>query len=84
MIGFQVECRWVFSGSLVQSLSKNNFCSVCPAAHMGLSTVWMMTAVSMLSAFDILKSLDEYGTPIDPTVEYIFDLTFAYATICLS
>ena len=66
--------------SLVQSFSKNNFCSVCPAAHMGLSTVWIMAA-SMLSAFDILKPLDEQGTPIDPTVEYIFGLTLC-AYIC--
>ena len=31
----------------------------------------------MLSAFDILKPqvLDEYGTPIDPTVEYDLSLT---------
>ena len=35
-------------------------CSVCPAAHMVLSTVWIMGA-SMLSAFNILKpqALDE-------------------------
>ena len=33
----------------------------------------------MLSAFDILKPLDEYGTPVDLTVEYDFSLTlYAY------
>ena len=41
---------------------------------MGHSTVWIM-AESMLSGFDILKPLDEYGTPIDSTVEYNFSLT---------
>jgi hypothetical protein len=40
-------------------------------------------AASMLSAFDILKPLDEYGTPIDPTVEYDFSLTL-YACIGFS
>ena len=49
---------------------------------MGLSTVWIMAA-SILSAFDILKPLDEYGTPIDPTVEYNFGLTL-YACIGFS
>ena len=29
----------------------------------------------MLSTFDILKPIDEYGTPIDSTVEYNFGLT---------
>lgn len=46
---------------------------------MGLSTVWI-TAASILSAFDILKPLDEYGTPIDSAVEYNFSLTL-YASI---
>lgn len=69
--------------SLVPILSlKHTPCSVCPAAHLGLSTVWIMAA-SMLSAFDILKPLDEYGTPIDPTVEYDFSLTL-YACIDFS
>lgn len=49
---------------------------------MGLSTVWIMAA-SMLSAFDILKPLDEYGTPIDCTVEYNFSLML-YACIGFS
>lgn len=49
---------------------------------MGLSTVWIMAA-SMLSAFDILKPLDEYGTPMDLTVEYNFGLTL-YAFIGFS
>lgn len=76
--------RWVF---LLRSLAQPTFakktsCSVCPAAHMGLSTVWIMAA-SILSAFDILKPLDEYGTPIDSTVEYNFSLTL-YACIGLS
>ena len=37
----------------------------------------------MLSAFDILKPLDEYGTPVDLTVEYDFSLTL-YACIGFS
>ena len=37
----------------------------------------------MLSAFDILKPLDEYGTPIDPMVEYDFGLTL-YACVGFS
>ena len=49
---------------------------------MGLSTVWIMAA-SILSAFDILKPLDEYGTPIDRTVEYNFSLML-YACIGFS
>ena len=73
---------------LLRSLAQPSFakkktaCSVCPAAHMGLSTVWIMAA-SMLSAFDILKPLDEYGTPIDPMVEYDFGLTL-YACVGFS
>ena len=78
--------RWVFFCSVLYhnqfSLKKKTSCSVCPAAHMGLSTVWIMAA-SILSAFDILKPLDEYGTPIDPTVEYNFGLTL-YACIGFS
>ena len=61
-------------------LSKNKFCSVCLSrcSHGPFYTeftVCMIAASMMLSVFDILKPLDEYGTPIDPTVEYIFDLT---------
>ena len=72
--------RWVSapSSDLRPSFAKTPY-SVCPAAHMGLSTVWIMAA-SILSAFDILKPLDEYGTSIDPTVEYDFSLTL-YACI---
>ena len=43
----------------------------------------LITAASTLSAFDILKLLDEYGTPVDPTVEYDFGLTL-YACIGFS
>ena len=46
---------------------------------MGLSTAWIMAA-SMLSAFDILKPLDEYGTHIDSKIRYNFGLT-SYACI---
>ena len=49
---------------------------------MGLSTVWI-TAASMLSAFDILKPLDEYGAPVDLAVEFDFSLTL-YACIGFS
>ena len=42
--------------------------SACPAAHIGLSTMWIMAA-SVLSTFDILKPLDEYRMPIEPTME---------------
>lgn len=31
-------------------------------------------AASILSTFDILKPLDECGTPIEPTMEYDFSL----------
>ena len=74
--------RWVFFSAPFSS-TRPSFaktpCSVCPAAHMGLSTVWIMAA-SILSAFDILKPHDEYGTPIDPTVEYDFSLTLYACT----
>jgi Cytochrome P450 len=81
--------RWVF---LLHSLAQQTFaiktpCSVCPAAHMGLSTVWIMAA-SMLSAFEFLKPLDEYGAPIDPTIEYncgltLYELVSLLSKLCL-
>ena len=34
----------------------------------------------MLSAFDILKPIDEFGTPVDLMVEYDFSLTLYACT----
>ena len=51
------------------TITLNPSSSACPGAHIALSTVWV-TAASILSTFNILKPLDDYGTAIEPTMEY--------------
>ncbi|KAF8877180.1 cytochrome P450 [Infundibulicybe gibba] len=42
---------------------------VCPASHIGLSTLWIMAA-SILSTFDVSKAPDGKGGVIEPSQEY--------------
>jgi len=42
---------------------------ICPGAHIGYSILWL-TAASLLTVFDIDKTLDVDGHPIEPSCEY--------------
>lgn len=42
---------------------------ICPGTHIGYSILWL-TAASLLTVFDIDKTLDVDGHPIEPSCEY--------------
>ncbi|KAL0960673.1 hypothetical protein HGRIS_005702 [Hohenbuehelia grisea] len=42
---------------------------ICPGRFLALDTIWIV-AVSVLSAFELAKSVDEDGNEVEPVVEY--------------
>ena len=42
---------------------------LCPGAHIAISTLWL-TAASVLSTFNLSKSVDKDGRVIEPSREY--------------
>ena len=43
---------------------------ICPGRHMASDTIWL-TVASILSTFTLTNPLDEHGSPITPSGEYI-------------
>ena len=53
----------------VCNVTTGTFCRICPGKHIAHSTV-TLAAASVLSAFDVVKEVDENGREIDPKREY--------------
>jgi len=54
---------------LILPLTSQFLFRICPGAHIGYSILWL-TAASLLTVFDIDKTLDADGHPIEPSCEY--------------
>ena len=53
----------------VKKLTKEIYCRLCPGANLATSTLWL-TAATLLSTFNLTKSVDKDGNVIEPSREY--------------
>ena len=78
----QLETQWILYLDLVggeiylffpfvhvSSSNVHHYGRICPGKHLAHSTL-TLTAVSVLSTFDLLRKVDENGQEIEPMREY--------------